>query len=610
IPPVPISVSGVPTTSQQSTDGEFATRGRFRRSRSAVPVESPLELRERFWTGVKLPTRKKSNLLPTLTGSNRITMATVRAAIKLKKKANVIQAKSVLNWSILDPRSPRMRSWKNWMFMNIMYTVLVVPWRISFNLPAQAFGLTLSGIANVSFIIDTVLHFFTAVETESGLVTDHGIILRQYLSSWFIIDLVTCLPYTTLLRDSIPASLRVLTPLRGLRLLSLLKVAKVYAMHYEVSPVAMSIGKTLVTVILAAHLLSCLWFWMNCFEALDALAPKPWTQCGLPHSAASQYLASFYFIIYTMMTVGYGDQHAEPSSKKGLLLSLIIQLTGATLFGFIIAATRRIVQFIAPIQKVTITNLQKISEYAVDRRLPDGVTSRIKRHFRYFYFKTSVFDEQVVMAHVPWQVSHEVMATTHRVALAATSLLQDQDFSPAVLMRLARAMKPMELDSNQEAARQGDIVLQVYFVIKGRIEAYVNERDGDRLAPDGEDARHSLREASYLGVWGPGSIWGLNNVLLGGFSEATFVAASQTDLLWIDQVDLIAVIDDHDEIRACLEKTGNTERQALQEAAGSATITKEGLKLKQISLTDFKVTLSMFLKRTAVNDSTCRIWSV
>lgn len=37
---------------------------------------------------------------------------------------------------------------------------------------------------------------------------------------------------------------------------------------------------------------------------------------------------------------------------------MFIQLTGATLFGFIIAATRRIVQFIAPIQKVTTTNLQ------------------------------------------------------------------------------------------------------------------------------------------------------------------------------------------------------------------------------------------------------------
>lgn len=43
---------------------------------------------------------------------------------------------------------------------------------------------------------------------------------------------------------------------------------------------------------------------------------------------------------------------------QGLILSVCIQLTGATLFGFIIAATRRIVQFIAPIQKVTTTNLQ------------------------------------------------------------------------------------------------------------------------------------------------------------------------------------------------------------------------------------------------------------
>ena len=44
--------------------------------------------------------------------------------------------------------------------------------------------------------------------------------------------------------------------------------------------------------------------------------------------------------------------------RQGLLLSVMIQLTGATLFGFIIAATRRIVQFIAPIQKATAANIQ------------------------------------------------------------------------------------------------------------------------------------------------------------------------------------------------------------------------------------------------------------
>lgn len=67
---------------------------------------------------------------------------------------------------------------------------------------------------------------------------------------------------------------------------------------------------------------------------------------------------------------------------------------------------------------------QKISEYAIDRRLPDGISSRLKRHFRYYYFKSSVFDERAVMQHVPWQLCHEVVTSTHGAALSAAVLLQ------------------------------------------------------------------------------------------------------------------------------------------------------------------------------------------
>eukprot|EP00752_Nemacystus_decipiens_P013801 g12253.t1 len=564
-------------------------RGRFGRAHRAVNEETKAEARREFWAGVK-PARVNSMLVqPAGDGKPGLSLGALRAAMKFKKKANVIQAKSALSKYILTPRSLRMQYWKNWMLVNIMFTVLVTPLRISFQVPAEAFGLVLAGIVNISFIADTVLHFFTAVETESTLVTDRKEIARRYLKSWFFLDLLTCIPFTTLLRHVIPPSLMILAPLRGLRLLKLLKVVKVYTVHYEVSPVAMSIGKTLVTVILAAHLLSCFWFWVHCYDALQEGTPKEWDQCGRPSSVASQYLSSFYFIIYTMMTA--------------LILSVCIQLTGATLFGFIIAATRRIVQFIAPIQKVTTTNLQKISEYALDRRLPASVSSRIKRHFRYFYFKTSVFDEKAVMQHVPWQLCEEVMSTTHGVAISATGLLQDHGFSPVALMRLARAMKPMELESLEEAILQGDTVLQVYFVVNGRIEAYVHEDHASGRASwtGGDLDGPPLRNASYLGVWGPGSLWGLSNIMLGGCSEATFVAASPSDLLWLDQADLIAAMGEHSEMRACLEKTAGTDRNSLRDSLGSATITKEGLKLKQISLTDFKASdLKQQLKHTDI----------
>lgn len=79
----------------------------------------------------------------------------------------------------------------------------------------------------------------------------------------------------------------------------------------------------------------------------------------------------------------------------------------------------------------------------------------------------------------------------------------------------------MELDSREEAILQGDVVLQAYFVVKGRIEAYVHEdhASGRASLAGGDLDCPPLRQASYLGVWGPGSLWGLSNIMLGGVSE-------------------------------------------------------------------------------------------
>lgn len=210
-------------------------RERFLRTHRIHTEASKTEARGRFWDGLK-PARSNSTVLnPQGAGSPGISMVTLRAIMKLKKKASVIQAKTEMNKYIMDPRTRRMQYWKNWMLMNIMFTVLVTPWRISFQLPITALGLVLAGIVNISFIVDTVLHFFLAVETEAGLLTDRTEIARRYVKSWFFLDLLTCVPYTTVLRNAIPASMRVLAPMRGLRLLKLLKVVKVYTVHYEVS---------------------------------------------------------------------------------------------------------------------------------------------------------------------------------------------------------------------------------------------------------------------------------------------------------------------------------------------------------------------------------------
>jgi hypothetical protein len=45
--------------------------------------------------------------------------------------------------------------------------------------------------------------------------------------------------------------------------------------------------------------------------------------------------------------------------------------------------------------------LSSLQDYVVDRRLTDGVSARLKRHFRYYYFRTSVFKESAILSDLP-----------------------------------------------------------------------------------------------------------------------------------------------------------------------------------------------------------------
>lgn len=75
-------------------------------------------------------------------------------------------------------------------------------------------------------------------------------------------------------------------------------------------------------------------------------------------------------------------------------------------------------------------------------------------------------------------------------------------------------------------------------MVKGRIEAYMHEEKETSEA--GASAGRTsfglgLGQAIYIGVWGPGSLWGLSNVMLGGYCEVclqveTFCAGGERAL--------------------------------------------------------------------------------
>ncbi len=78
------------------------------------------------------------------------------------------------------------------------YTAIMVPYNVALkNKTSEDVSLlVVDSIVDVIFFIDIVLNFHTTYVGPGGeVVSDPKIIRLNYLKSWFVIDLLSCLPY-------------------------------------------------------------------------------------------------------------------------------------------------------------------------------------------------------------------------------------------------------------------------------------------------------------------------------------------------------------------------------------------------------------------------------
>lgn len=85
-----------------------------------------------------------------------------------------------------------------WVWFSVLLFGFQVPYNVAFkNKTSEDVSLlVVDSIVDVIFFIDIVLNFHTTFVGPGGeVVSDPKVIRMNYLKSWFIIDLLSCLPY-------------------------------------------------------------------------------------------------------------------------------------------------------------------------------------------------------------------------------------------------------------------------------------------------------------------------------------------------------------------------------------------------------------------------------
>ena len=106
-----------------------------------------------------------------------------------------IVSKRAKEANIILPTDPWKESWDLGVLVLILYSAIVVPYRICFDSPATGFLFGLEQLITLAFMIDVYLNFNTAhASNDLAWVLDRKEIACRYLSGWFWIDAPACVP--------------------------------------------------------------------------------------------------------------------------------------------------------------------------------------------------------------------------------------------------------------------------------------------------------------------------------------------------------------------------------------------------------------------------------
>ncbi|CAL8393980.1 unnamed protein product [Gadus morhua 'NCC'] len=400
------------------------------------------------------------------------------------------------------------------------YTAIMVPYNVSFkhNKPSTNLGwLVADSVVDIIFLVDIVLNFHTTFVGPSGeVISDARSIRMNYLKTWFMIDLLSCLPYdiinafeqgeepeymnvnasatspsprnSTRPEDSmLPGLSSLFSSLKVIRLLRLGRVARKLDHYLEYGAAVLVL---LVCVFgLVAHWLACIWYSIGDHEVIDhdthAIKTDSWLyqlalSMGTPYrynvtgsgrweggpNKETLYISSLYFTMTSLTTIGFGN--IAPTTDGEKIFSVAMMMVGSLLYATIFGNVTTIFQ-----QMYTNTNryhemLNNVRDFLKLYQVPRGLSERVMDFIVSTWAMSKGIDTDKVLSICPKDMRADICVHLNR-----------QVFNDHPAFRLASdgCLRSLAVEFQTTHCAPGDLIFHIgesvdtlCFVVSGSLE--------------------------------------------------------------------------------------------------------------------------------------------
>eukprot|EP01029_Cantina_marsupialis_P032359 TRINITY_DN97_c0_g3_i6.p1 TRINITY_DN97_c0_g3~~TRINITY_DN97_c0_g3_i6.p1 ORF type:complete len:869 (+),score=219.48 TRINITY_DN97_c0_g3_i6:225-2831(+) len=397
---------------------------------------------------------------------------------KAKKVDPIAEAlkNSTMPSSIIDARGNFMRNWDIASIFLLLFVAFFTPFESSFLEVSINIWFFVNRCIDVFFLVDMGINFFLSYyDKDKNHVVSHKQIVSHYFRTWFIVDFLSIVPFDMLefvFPDSDIGKFKAVRMLRLFRLFKLLRVLKASRIlnrleaNYGISYAKSQLGKFFFAVIMFAHWTACLWHFIS-----DESGEESWIIFYEfdEDPPLLRYLASMYWSIMTVSTIGFGD--IVPQNPTERFLACLVMFIGTAIYAYVVGSVCGILSSIDPAKTHFRQSMDQLNLYMSENSLPMTLQRSLRdffKHCRQLYrdkYYQSLLEEMTP------QLRLEVAAHCHGAWISKVWFFnaeggnESQMFVPHIALKL----QPVAFPPKENIIQMSEPTETMYIVQRGLV---------------------------------------------------------------------------------------------------------------------------------------------
>jgi hypothetical protein len=397
-----------------------------------------------------------------------------------------------------------------------------IPFRMVLDIPTKGWIYVFDLLLTVCFLLDLIFHLVPKLPVDEDLIHPETSV-REYLRSWFVVDLLAAMPFTILL-TGFPIDTQGFKAIRLIRLTRLLKLAKLVPLIRKLTFLK-SLNPSILRIILFFVILIFVIHWMACgWIALSEIVSGS--------DPLTTYLRAIYWVVTTMTTVGYGD--ITPQSNFQVLYAILIMMIGVATYGYVVANLSSYFGNIDTARSEFSRKMAILNAFLVYRDIPLELEKRIRSYYNYIWENRMDHDEDEVIRELPDSLKLDVKLFLRQPLISKVPMFQKA--SPNLKDDLVNHLNIHVYMPGDIIVYKGDMGDSMFFVSKGSVEILDEE-------------------GISFGMLGEGSFFGETSLLKEQPRNATVRSVSFCNVYSLNKDSFDHLLNKHPKFKMELEKT-------------------------------------------------------